>query len=198
MIETEEKKDYKRRVYYLPPNYKKGISILGQVYPVPNVLQSSFFFLSFSLLFYSLHLGWEWQFNAIVYLLLLVIFGGLGLHGVDGDDLFTFLKRWLRFHRTRRTAYYNPRVKTEAIMPQYEDSISGDLLPKERINRLYEGYRHDLDRKQRRKEKEREKEAIEQGGYIFKEDLKIERGDHDPEKQEETDRRIDATEHPIH
>ena len=182
VIQTEEKKDYKRRIYYLPSNYKKGISILGQVYPVPNVIQAVLMVGIHSLLFHFFHFGWEWQINAIVYLLILIVFGSLGLYGIDGEDFISFLKRWLRFHRRRRTAYYNPRIKMEAVMPQYDDSVSGALLPKERINRIYEEYRNNMDERQRKKDREREETAIEQGGYIFLDDLKKERDGNDSKR----------------
>lgn len=56
--------------------------------------------------------------------------------GVDGDSLFEFIARVIRFRKNRRISKYNPRIKTE-LEPDY--LIHDDkLLPREKLKRAYE------------------------------------------------------------
>ena len=104
---------------YIPVNFETGITILGKSYPVGNTIQGAVF-LVFPYVFFFLilkkYLGINLSWNTAFALstVIGVPCGMGGLSGIYGATFLQWVSMWFNFMRHRRSAYYNPRVKTEA------------------------------------------------------------------------------------
>lgn len=144
-------------IEFIPLNYKDVIPILGMVFPVKNLIQGCILGIIGALLCYIIIPYFNLETSTIISTSIIVI-GGLtilGIMGVNGDTLFDFIVEFILFHKRKRDAYYNPRVKTEATSVVIESqSENRELLPRDRILALFEKYKDKIDEKNRIKSKE--------------------------------------------
>ena len=100
---------------HIPPNYDNGINLLGLHFKPLFLIEGIVFGVSGGVLTYLLLVkvflvNDTWQ--AIGYCILIGgAFLALGITGLNGEPLTTFLINFLRFIKRRRTDYYNPKVK---------------------------------------------------------------------------------------
>ena len=66
--------------------------------------------------------------------------GFLGLKGINGDNVSTYLLNIVRFMRNRRICHYNPRVRSEARYFTEDTSEEDYVIPRERLEAMYRKY----------------------------------------------------------
>ncbi len=145
--------------FYIPPNFANGVSIFGRTYPFSRVRWALIFGLLPVMIFYFAlpAAGIDFKGTARLTLVLSLSFVMVlfGLTGINGSDAGQFLRDVIRWKRNRRTAYYNPRVKTE-IKPAvfYGTGAAGEILPRERIEQLMDQFRSRVDENDRKQAEE--------------------------------------------
>jgi len=129
------------QVKRIPENYENGIHIIGFKFKTSFFIEGVVLSVAvIAILFLFL--------NNIVHLKLtnmlpiLIIFGGLafylGAKGINDELITTFIKNVIKFNKSRRVAYYNPRIKAEAkhITEQERLQENKDVLPFDKIKNL--------------------------------------------------------------
>ncbi len=110
------------QIYFIPENYKGMVNLLGRSVRRNNLIQAGIFgitsfILSFILIRHSLtrdlseSVGWA--------LVPAFSIGFFCISGIKGQSLLGYLSNMLAYYRSRRTAYFNPRIKREK--PVYKD-----------------------------------------------------------------------------
>ena len=131
----------KIRPIFIPKNFQNEAHILGIIdAPWANVIQGIVTGGGAGYLVWGINkwTGLNYPFAKIVGVLIIVVglFGYLGLVGINGGTLLAFVKTLIRYTSNKRRAYYNPRVKKEV---KFRDVVNGDqeLLPRDKILLLY-------------------------------------------------------------
>lgn len=122
----------------IPVSYKSGISLIVTSLPAEYALQGILFTILPAVLSAEIirHVfaWWEFSTKAAAVVLVSVPCGLLGFAGTNGGTLLAFISDFLHFRRSRKTAYYNPRVKTEYVPEQMTGEESSDLLSAEGLS----------------------------------------------------------------
>lgn len=125
-------------VYNIPKNAFDTGYVFGGLFRTRNFVEGIIVALPFLGIFaYGwTKLGWD-ILSTVAYCVILCAGAFMAtVIGVDGDSLFEFIARVIRFRKNRRISKYNPRIKTE-LEPDY--LIHDDkLLPREKLKRAYE------------------------------------------------------------
>ena len=125
-------------VYNIPKNAFDTGYVFGGLFRTRNFVEGIIVALPFLGIFaYGwTKLGWD-ILSTVAYCVILCAGAFMAtVVGVDGDSLFEFIARVIRFRKNRRISKYNPRIKTE-LEPDY--LIHDDkLLPREKLKRAYE------------------------------------------------------------
>ncbi len=115
----------------------------------------------------------SWNAGSSVCIFLSVIFGYLGLNGINGYSLTQFLKSFCYFSSHRRICYYNPRIKTEAC-PAVMQKEAEQLLPREKLERIWKKYQGAAAEKNRENAVKAQDEYIsDRTGLYFSDDIGI-------------------------
>lgn len=135
---------------YIPDNYDSGISLLGFNFKVRFLIEGvilaavlgliGYVAMSYMNIEYGNKLG-----ITIVFLLFGLIFG---IRGINDETITQYLSCFFNFRKRRRTAYYNPRVKTEAV-PFYKQN--NKELPIDKILAFYNKYKTIIDKNSQQK-----------------------------------------------
>lgn len=141
--------------FYIPPNFANGLSIFGRTYPFSRVRWAVIFgFLPVMIFYYVLpECGISFKGTARLTLVLSLCFVMVlfGLSGINDSDAGQFIRDVIRWRRNRRTAYYNPRIKTEIRPAVFSGTAgAGEILPRERIEQMMEQFKSRMDENDRR------------------------------------------------
>lgn len=138
--------------FYIPPNYKNGISVFGKTYPASLITQGSALVIApwiiVFLVFPNIGLNIGWSVGSVICIFMSVIFGYLGLNGINGYSLLQFMKSYGYFRTHRRICYYNPRIKTEA-RPSSMQNEAEQILPREKLEKIWKNYQNTIAEKNR-------------------------------------------------
>ena len=168
-----EPNEERGKSFFLPKNFQNGISIGTRSYSPALLLQGVILALFPVLIAYwilpafgillsvSDSLGTVLMFSTLL--------GYAGIHGAKGGTLLQFLKSVIRFYQSRRTAYYNPRIKAEAGI---EKDTEEKELPGEKLQKLFSGMRQPSKRHTDPGNESEVREA-EDGSLFFEEDIGI-------------------------
>lgn len=81
------------------------------------------------------------------YMIALLVFSAgfglaIGVAGINGDSISNYLLSAIKFRNNRRTAFYNPRVKSD--LKSFTDDNKEDdyVIPRERLEALYRSLRN--------------------------------------------------------
>lgn len=137
--------DENYRERFIPPNFENGINILGlsfqAIYLIEGGLLGIAAFLGFFFLFKNAFQMSDFGQIVGFSLVFAAILAFLGIRGINDEPLSTFLVNLIQFAKNKRTAYYNPRVKKEAVSYTEERESSDtaqEAIPRERILALIE------------------------------------------------------------
>lgn len=128
-------------VFFIPENYQNGVSMFGLSFDLPNLVQAVMLGVIPWIAVYLILPGIGVHITGTKAVSPCVFFSAIlaytGLHGINGGTLPEFIKAVLGFRRNRRIAYYNPRIKTEAVPSLLQDDPGRNLLPREKIVEFY-------------------------------------------------------------
>lgn len=151
------------REFYIPPNFKTGINILGKTFSVTSLTEGLVLaLLPIVIVFYILpQAGVEvsWKTGSTIVTFASVILGYIGIKGINGYSLTQFIKSILRYRKNKRICYYNPRIKTEAS-PYNTANVAEQMLPKEKLEQFYKAAKKKYDAKQRKIAVEEQKDIL--------------------------------------
>lgn len=136
-------------VYFIPKNFKTGISLFGTTFETKNIIEMNIVCIPITIFIFF---GLEYRFSTKLSIVIVIdlIVGYLCLVGINERPLFSYINSWYTFHKTRVHAYYNYRIKIEA-RPSFIESDEGTLLPKEKLQKLYERFKEKYDEKEQAK-----------------------------------------------
>ena len=135
----------------IPENYATGINVLGFNFKTRNAIEG----IMLALIFAAVGALVFFQFDFIdigTKIGFIISFGAiglvLGLIGINDEPISVFVGNKLAFRRRKRTAFYNPRIKSEAIPYVFEYRDAKDRLPKEKIIAFYRKYKADIEKRE--------------------------------------------------
>ncbi len=136
-------------IYFIPKNFKTGISLFGNTFQTKNVMQMNIVCIPITLLVF-----WKTNFQfstklSIVILINLVL-GYLCIVGINERPLFSLISSFYSYEKSKYRAYYNFRIKIEAH-PTFIEVEEENLLPKEKLQKIYEKFKEKYDAQQREK-----------------------------------------------
>ena len=158
---------------FIPENYKTKSNFLGYEVKIANVIEGFAFGLIPVLIgiFVLPKIPFiDSETNLSITTTFAFALGLFGFIGIDDELVITWLLDILKFKQSRRIAYYNPRVKKEAHSI-FADNDKQDMLPREKIIKLYENYKAQLDSKNRELAHEQEKQFDQAETMYFEDDL---------------------------
>ena len=162
--------DKRVREFYLPPNYQTGISLFGKSFEASYLAEGTIMALIPIVIFYfvlpnaGIHIPLGTT-NTIV-TFLSVIFGYLGLVGINGYTFTQFMRSLMRYRKNKRVCYFNPRIKIEAS-PYSEQNAAEQMLPREKLEQFYKKVKSGYDAKQRENALEEEKHILSDRKNMF-------------------------------
>lgn len=166
-----------RNIFYIPPNYENQISFMSFSFkrnnfiegivlaaiPAVGLIKLIHVYGGFLKIPYPLELL---SILSIVGLLI------VGLEGINGTTFLGFLRELVLYLRSRRIAYYNPRVKKEALPSYYKNDT--ELLPKEKLQIMYKQFKDNRDRKHQEQVTALNEEMVANAeGLFFQDDIGI-------------------------
>lgn len=128
-------------VFFIPANYQNGVSVFGNSVDLPNLVQAVLFgSIPWVLVYLGLPslgvpVSGSGAVSPCIFFSAALTFAGL--HGINGATLLEYLKAVAEYSRKRRTAYYNPRIKTEAVPSLLQADGGRNLLPREKLMEFY-------------------------------------------------------------
>ena len=138
--------DENYKTIYIPQNFENGINVFGMNFRtrfiVEGIVVGALTTISAFLLFKnSFGIG---NFGQLIGYSIAIggVFTFLGIKGINDEPLSSFLANMLSFAKKKRTTYYNPRVKKEAVSYTDERSSKGgqeEAIPRERILAIIDG-----------------------------------------------------------
>ena len=146
-------KQEKISVYFLPTNFKTGVSIMGTTVSTTNLTQAILTIIPAEILIFwllpSISTVFNFTFNIKVSISIPIdlILGYLCIVGINERPLFSYVSAWINFNKTKVHAFYNPRIKNEA-RPVYIDSDDSNMLPRDKLRKVYEKFKTKYDEKQ--------------------------------------------------
>ena len=148
------KQDEVRRQHYIPENYSTGINLIGMNFRFRNVLEGGVLAIAFGALGYLAfsQMGFIDVGTRIGLIISVAAIGlVLGIVGLNDEPISEYMTNRLRWRKNRRSAFYNPHIKGEAIPYIYEYESEMQSLPRERIIAFYRKYKTELEKKEREK-----------------------------------------------
>lgn len=168
----------KPTVRYIPENYTIGINIAGMHFSTRKFFEGIGLGIILAILsFFTIR---QAQFIDSGTMIGFVISFGLmglvlGIIGINDEPVSIFLSNWFRYRRKRRSAFYNPHIKTrdeDIKVPYvyiYEDEK--ESLPKEKLNAFLRKYKSELEKKEMQKMVEFQKtNTYDETTMFFKDD----------------------------
>ena len=153
MARTNDEDVY--RIYYIPGDYKNGTHILGKTYTISWLLQGVILALIPVVLFWfllpAIGLAIPSSPRIVITIVLAFILGSIGIAGINNESIVSFIGTFLNFKRKKRTAYFNPRVKTEMTASTEEVKTASEMLPRDKFISMYNKYKDEYDKKYRDK-----------------------------------------------
>lgn len=155
----------------IPNNFESGINILGTACQTSDVVQGVVLAsIPLAIIFILLpaldvQIGTSTKFGIALATAGPLFY--LGISGINGDSLVKFISNVIRFQNTRRTAYFNPRIKKEARSILNETVEEHEMLPRDKLLVFYKKYKNVVDSKEREKIIEEQKAVDEQGNNIY-------------------------------
>lgn len=140
-------------VYFLPNNFKTGVSIMGTTVSTTNLTQAILTIVPAEMLIFwilpSISPVLDFAFNIKISISIPVdlVLGYLCIVGINERPLFSYVSAWFNFNKTKVHAFYNPRIKNEA-RPVYLDSDDSSMLPRDKLRKVYEKFKTKYDEKQ--------------------------------------------------
>ena len=148
------KQDEVRRQHYIPENYSTGINLVGMNFRFRNVLEGGVLAIAFGALGYLafFQMGFIDVGTRIGLIISVAAIGlVLGIVGLNDEPISEYMANRLRWRKNRRSAFYNPHIKGEAIPYIYEYESEMQSLPREKIIAFYRKYKTELEKKEREK-----------------------------------------------
>lgn len=171
-----EQSEERTRSFFLPKNFQNGISIGTHSYPASFLVQGVVFALLpvaaayWILPAFGMVLSVSDSIGTV--LMFSTLFGYAGIHGVKGGTFLQFLKAVFRFYRSRRTAYYNPRVRIE-VAEEKKAAGKEQELPREKLKKFLSGFHRTSVHRAASDPADTLSEAAEPGELFFEEDIGI-------------------------
>lgn len=165
----------KVKLYTIPENFIEGGRIFNGMFRLRNFIEGLVLGSLFALIALAIPIG---SVAARISVVLMAALPPLllGIVGVNGDPLFSFLRTALKWRRTHRIMVYNERVQAYSTTPL--DVMMGEDLPKDKL----------ADRIAEWKEKQRIKKSADRANltFEFEQDTELERltGDQNKSKKE--------------
>lgn len=129
---------YKER--FIPPNFENGVNIFGLNFKAVFLIEGGVLgVISFFLFFFAIKDLFgitDFGQTAGISIAFASVIAFFGIKGINDEPLTTFLFNLMLFAKGRRTAFYNPRVKEEAVSytkEREELDPSAEAIPRERI-----------------------------------------------------------------
>ena len=162
--------EYKARP--IPTNYENGVNIGGLNFQGIYLIEGIVLFVIFAAIpFFIL---WNLGITDVGSILgICMVFGGIasfaGFKGINDEPITTFLFHMFKFFKNRRIAYYNPRIKLEAIPYLDEKNDVSKMIPRERILAAFEKIKENYNKRQQERIK-KENDNINDRTILFFED----------------------------
>ena len=163
--------------FYIPPNYKTGISLFGKSFQVVSLVEGIILALLplgiyfFVLPVLDIHVSFDKAATVITFSSALL--GYLGIKGINGYSISQFVRSMMRYRKNKRICYYNPRIKTEAS-PYSINNSAEQMLPREKLEEFYKKARKNYDEKQREQAIEEQKHVLtERENLFFSDDVGV-------------------------
>lgn len=126
-------------VAQIPENFATGSTFLGfEVKPL-NLIQAIVFGVIPILI--SMGINKYFYVNILTVIgvtaLCSIAFAFLGFVGIDNVTPLEYLIKYINYKRNMRKTYYNPRVKKEMVSLMAEQSEANQVLPREKILKMY-------------------------------------------------------------
>ena len=156
--------------YFIPANFKTGISFMGKAFSLDAVLEAAILALiPIGVIFFILPnagITMSWSTSSTLVTFLSVSLGYLGIHGINGYTVSQFIKSLLRYRKNKRVCYFNPRIKTEAS-PYSTSNIAAQMLPREKLQEFYQKAKKSYEARQRKTAVNEQKEILSDREHMF-------------------------------
>lgn len=177
MAEAEEEKI---ATVFIPSNIQEGLDLGGlSLNPkrllegiIGGALGGFLMFELFSFLGRYFKIGIETE---IVFIILAVgLLALAGYAGANNETFSQFIYHLFQFKRSKRIAYYNPRVKTEIKSVSESTDVSEEqLLPRDKIQKFIDNYQFNASRKTAQRIAETEQTHKAEGRMYFEDDVGV-------------------------
>ena len=149
--------DENRTTHYIPENYSTGINVGGMNFKVRNFVEGIILgiitgSLSILILFYVSFIDAGTKIGIVISFALIGLV--IGIVGINDEPVSVFVSNKLSFDRRKRTAFYNPHIKGDAIPYIYEYQENRENLPREKIIAFYKKYKADIEKREQEKMRE--------------------------------------------
>lgn len=128
----------------IPENFATEGTFLGYEIKMLNIVQAVVFAVIPFLIFGFLDKYFEPLLNVTTTLVIRVMISlglaALGFFGINHETPLEMLIKYLNFKKNERKTYYNPRVKIEARSLLYKSDEDGELLPRDKIIKMYNDF----------------------------------------------------------
>ena len=163
---------------YFPENYSTGINVLGMNFKFRNFFEGVVLaFVLAGLSIYGLSFLTFIDSGTKIGLVLSFALVGLvlGVLGINDEPISVFVMNKMRFTSRKRTAFYNPHIKTNPearkIPYAYVYKQEKEAMPKERLMAFYRKYKSDLEKSEMAKMVEFQKtNTFDETTMFFKDD----------------------------
>lgn len=171
-MSSEEKDRY--IVVPIPENFASDGTFLGYEIKLLNIAQAiGFGAIPFAITFGIINKYFYIGTTTIVITCMIAAgLAYLGFFGINHETPLEYLIKYINFRRNARKTYYNPRVKTEAKSIFEEKNEEAEVLPREKIMKVYNEFlekRNLSDQKLAHELEEREYD----GEVFFEEDFAV-------------------------
>lgn len=165
------------KVVYIPKNFESGVNILGNTYSNARVIEAGIMaIIPIIIVFIIMPFAGVEMATTTKLTIVVTISGGLGLlgiSGINGDSCLGFIKTLLTYVKNKRIAYYNPRIKKEAVS-FINQTNEIDVLPRDKVIALYKKYKETFDEKERENIVKQQEKVKELGlGIYFEDDIGV-------------------------
>lgn len=158
-------KNDKESIYFIPKNFKTGISILGNTYRTKNVMQMNIVCIPITV-FIFFGLSYRFSTKLSISIVVDLVLGYLCIIGINEKPLFSLLSSWYEYHKTKINGYYNNRIKVES-RPTFIEKDEERLLPKEKLQKLYAKFKEIYEEKVRDKASNLQMETKEKRNTLY-------------------------------
>jgi len=166
-------KDEQYETRHIPANFESGITIIGMSFSIRFLIEGAILGMAggFATYLYlaSVKIGDKATLIGVSLAIgaLLLVFG---LKGINDEPISLFIINLLKFSKGKQTAYYNPRVKTEAKAPISDENEPSSL---DRISTAIENIKEKIkENSAKRAESRTESETLDEI-IIFEDDLPL-------------------------